>query len=375
MGAFAGALQGIGLGAEQASQGRMTLDQWRAQNAFNQMNLAMSAAQLKDVQERIKERERQQTLPILSHTFQTPDGSVYGLLENPDGSFTTKMVYEAPRDSYPHFSNLQEMEAYAVSHGNLPLLKSAQDAIKATQQKEPSAQESGWQAYVASFNGKPMTSKDILAFFHPTIEYPVQKGAAAASGLGDRTLQALANKWQNEGIKPPAKYQAAVEEYMEEKGMQAKPQMSAQEKRLYDLTNQIEPKIDQLIKLIEDNGLQNEGNFIFGSHSALAQYFRFHAQYQRGVPPEKMSSDLIKAAAALQVMGAAPWMQIGRGKYMFETISQHLPKPTDTPALLYQKAQFLKGIIDEARLSLPNAETDIDQALQSFLDPSKLVKK
>ena len=40
---------------------------------------------------------------------------------------------------------------------------------------------------------------------------------------------------------------------------------------------------------------------------------------------------------------------------MFETIVQHLPAPGDSPALLYDKAQFLQGIVDEARESMPNA--------------------
>ena len=54
-----------------------------------------------------------------------------------------------------------------------------------------------------------------------------------------------------------------------------------------------------------------------------------------GVVP---NADLIKAAAALQVMGAGPWQTLGRGKYMYETIVQHLPDPKDTPTLLYDKA-------------------------------------
>ena len=183
------------------------------------------------------------------------------------------------------------------------------------------------------------------------------------SEIGESRIKALADKWSNEGIKPPAKYQAEVEEYMENNKMQTKVKLSPQEQRLKDVIKQIDPKVSQLEKIITDNKLQNEG----GIAATIGQHYQF-GKYKAGMKPDQTQADLIKAAAALQVMGAAPWMQIGRGKYMFETITQHLPNPTDSPALLYDKAQFLKGIIDEAKQALPDSGSDSGGNIDSVLD-------
>lgn len=190
----------------------------------------------------------------------------------------------------------------------------------------------------------------------------MRKGMEGVSGIPESRLKALSNKWMNEGVIPPAKYKADVEQYMDEHGMKGKVKLSPQEQRLKDVIQQIDPKISQLEKIITDNKLQNEG----GIGATIGQHYQF-GKYKAGMKPDQVNSDLIKAASALQVMGAAPWMQIGRGKYMFETISQHLPKAGDSPALLYDKAQFLKGIIDEAKQALPDS-SDSGQNIDSVLD-------
>lgn len=192
----------------------------------------------------------------------------------------------------------------------------------------------------------------------------MRKGLEGSSGVPDKTLKALADKWTKEGIKPPTKYQAAVEEYMEDNKMTAKIKLSPKEQSLKDVIQQIEPKVSQLEKIIEDNKLTSAG----GLGAALGQKYQF-TKYKAGLKPDQVNADVIKAAAALQVMGAAPWMQLGRGKYMFETISKHLPNPTDSPALLYDKAKFLKGIVDEAKDSLPDSSSNSGQPnIDSVLD-------
>lgn len=194
------------------------------------------------------------------------------------------------------------------------------------------------------------------------------KAEGGIAELPERTLKALADKWNKEGIKPPAKYQAAVEQYMEEHEMKAKVKLTAKEQGLADLTKQIQPKIDQLKTIIEKSGLENEN----GAWDNIMQRGRMMG-YKFGIKPEQTRADIIKSAAALQVMGAAPWMQLGRGKYMFETIVQHLPKPTDSPALLHDKAMFLQSIIDDARESLPqtDAPATLDDALDNIFGPKK----
>jgi hypothetical protein len=130
--------------------------------------------------------------------------------------------------------------------------------------------------------------------------------------------------------------------------------LNPQERRLLDTARQMEPKVAQLEDLISKAGLQNSDDAIWNKNSAAMQHLRMYA-YKAGVKPDQLHADLIKTAAALQVMGAAPWMQMSRSKYMYETVKQHLPSPTDTPALLYDKAQFLHGIITELKDSLAEA--------------------
>lgn len=173
----------------------------------------------------------------------------------------------------------------------------------------------------------------------------------AAGGNADpQLIRDLAARWRK-GDPPPAKVRAQVEQYMEENGIPSGRKLNAQENRVLDLANQTEPKVGQLKKLIEDAGLTGSNDWVFGDRSALMQHLRMFT-YGKGVAPDKLGGDLIKAAAALQVMGAGPWMQMGRGKYLFETIKQHLPSPTDTPQQLYEKAIFLQSILDEAKGSL-----------------------
>jgi hypothetical protein len=173
------------------------------------------------------------------------------------------------------------------------------------------------------------------------------------SGASEKMIKAMADKWTNEGVKPPSKYQAEVEEYMEDRGQKGKIKLTNQEQSVADGIKMVEPMIDRLIDFIEKNKLTDEGSWAFGDHSALMQHLRFYG-YKKGVKPEDVSAELIKDAAAIQVQGAKPLMTMGRSKYMYETIVQHLPTPTDTPQLLYDKVAWLRdNVIENAKASLP----------------------
>lgn len=66
-------------------------------------------------------------------------------------------------------------------------------------------------------------------------------------------------------------------------------------------------------------------------------------QYQHGIEPsDPQLGEVIRNVALLQIQGAAPWTRIGRSKYTFDVIQKHLPAPTDTPKLLYDKVKWLK---------------------------------
>jgi hypothetical protein len=132
--------------------------------------------------------------------------------------------------------------------------------------------------------------------------------------------------------------------------------LNPQERRLLTSARQMEPMVKKLEDLIDGAGLKESDAAIMDKNSAVMQHLRMYG-YKAGVKPDQLHADLIKTAAALQVMGAAPWMQMSRSKYMYETVKQHLPSPTDTPALLYDKAQFLHGIITDLKESLAEAGT------------------
>jgi hypothetical protein len=182
-------------------------------------------------------------------------------------------------------------------------------------------------------------------------------------------LKSLADKWSNEDVKPPTKYQAAVEQYMEEHGQKRKIKLSQQEQSVADGIKMVEPMIDRLVDFIEKNNLQDQGAWAFGDHSALMQHLRFYS-YKKGVAPEATSSELIKDAAAIQVQGAKPLMTMGRSKYMYETIVQHLPTPTDTPKLLYDKVTWLRdNVIENAKGSLPQGWEGKGQTQGGMIEP------
>jgi hypothetical protein len=274
-----------------------------------------------------------------------------------------RLGLEAARDAeMKKYRDAQIAQIAAKMNQSPPMVKKVQDAEAALGRKLTDAEKMAVVGIkLPTSPHTPETQEQKLAadlemyLKHPDFWktlHPPRKagGSTGGSELPERTVKALADKWTNDGVKPPSKYQAAVEEYMEDNKMSPKIKLTVGEQRLKDIVKQIEPKVDQLQKLIEDNKLTDSG----GIGSALGQRYEF-GKYKMGIKPDKVHSDLIKAAAALQVMGAAPWMQIGRGKYMFETITQHLPSPNDSPALLYDKAQFLKGIVAEAKQSMPDA--------------------
>jgi hypothetical protein len=180
-------------------------------------------------------------------------------------------------------------------------------------------------------------------------------GKGSGSSLPEPMLKALADKWTNEGIKPPAKHQDDVELYMFQHGMKAKTKLNNQEQLVKDSIKQVTPMVDRMVKFLEENNLTQENSWVFGNHSAMMQHLR-NWGYQRGKKPEPVTAELIKDSAAIQVMGARPWMTMGRSKYMYETVKQHLPNQTDTPGLLYDKLVWLRdNVLEDAKSSLPDA--------------------
>jgi hypothetical protein len=176
-------------------------------------------------------------------------------------------------------------------------------------------------------------------------------GGGDGSGIGTPTgikdwAQSLADG-QHKASEVPTKLRTAVNSYMRANGMKVKKQLNAQQQALTDTIKQIAPKVQTLKNYLETNKLTERNSIgdIIGAQLAWRQY-------KSGQKPAEPYATLIKNAAALKVMGAAPWVRLGRGRYMYEEIVQHLPSPTDSPALLYNKMQFLQTILDEANAAL-----------------------
>jgi hypothetical protein len=148
---------------------------------------------------------------------------------------------------------------------------------------------------------------------------------------------------------------------LREKGWTGR-KLNAQEQREKNVLERIEPALNRLQEVLDKSG-ERGGN----SWADVAKAHLQFREYKLGKMPDGPRKDMIKAAAALQVMGAAPWVSIGRGKYLFETIVQHLPSPTDTPALLNDKLQFLRNIIDDAKSSL-----DVTQGNMTYTQPGSV---
>jgi hypothetical protein len=171
----------------------------------------------------------------------------------------------------------------------------------------------------------------------------------------------MAHAWAASGIEPSAKDKPFVEKYMDEHQMQPVQKPTAVERKLNDDIKKVEPMVDKLESFLEDNKLTDVGQG--GMFSPSAWYERSKVtkaweEYSHGLAPkDKQLGQLIKYAAAIKIMGAAPWMTIGRGRYIYSEVVQHLPEPTDTPAQLYEKVQFFRTVLEDARGSLPSSLT------------------
>lgn len=299
------------------------------------------------------------------HTYKASDGKMHNLVRDPVSGKITDQVAEG---TAPEMSQVeQKMQDLEKALGR-PLSPEEKGILGGLMPK-PTATPSEYERQT----GK-LKADEELRKRNPQMWRELHPPRAAGAAFDTRSVADKAKDVQTgtATLKDfPTKERGAIATYMRENKMSAKPKLTAQESKLSDLTKQIEPKVQQLKKILEDSGLSGQNDWVMGNSSALMQWLRFQG-YKHGVKPEKTHSDLIKAAAALQVMGAAPWIQIGRGRYLFDQIIQHLPSPTDTPALLYDKATFLQGIMDEAKSSIPQGDQPEETPETIVVNPEDL---
>lgn len=189
---------------------------------------------------------------------------------------------------------------------------------------------------------------------NPALMKLLHPGRASATGGGTVSDAEEAAQNIHEGsarlLDYPTKMRPAIATAMRKHGWKGgvgplRP-LNTQEQRLVDSIDTIEPMLDNLDQAIKQGGLEKDNSPI-APRSAWLAY-----KYLKIAPSDPIRGELIRDSAALQVMGAAPWIQIGRGKYLFDTISNHLPNPEDSPKLLLDKIKFLRKMMSETKASL-----------------------
>lgn len=147
----------------------------------------------------------------------------------------------------------------------------------------------------------------------------------------------------------PSKRREAVANYMDENKLTAKRVLTTAEKKQVDDIHTVEPLVARMKDYLEQNQLIDAGGIQDRIKSGIEW-----ARYRSGLPPsDPKLGKLIQLAAALKIKGAAPLISaVGRSKYAYEQIVQHLPETTDTPALLYKKVMFLAPLLEDAKSSL-----------------------
>jgi hypothetical protein len=128
---------------------------------------------------------------------------------------------------------------------------------------------------------------------------------------------------------------------------------TTQDRQVLESSKQIISSIDDLLPILEKR--KNQG----GVGSAIGQRAQFEA-YKHGIQPSDPDlTKIFENSALLSVIGASLWSRIGRSKYTFEVIQQHLPQPTDTPSLMYDKVKWLKdNVVPAAQEAIKNPQPD-----------------
>jgi hypothetical protein len=183
-------------------------------------------------------------------------------------------------------------------------------------------------------------------------------------GADSSTIADLAKRYQRSDIKLsdiPSKLRPAVIQSLGDTPIMR--QLTTQQKQVWTSLGQVAPMLDDFSRSLNNFIAQNPGSENDVGMAGVENWAEAKtawAEYSAGAEPEKARAELIKQAAALQVMSAAQWQTIGRSKYQYEIIIQHLPKPSDTPAMMRDKATFLSQVVADTRDSLQRARSGQD---------------
>lgn len=174
---------------------------------------------------------------------------------------------------------------------------------------------------------------------------------SAAFGTGEDLVASYAESVRRGDIKlpqVPQKIRGDVIRYMQSVRMTPGRARTPDEIKQLDAIRKVEPVVSRLTMFLEKNKLQGRNSVM-----DVVNQYRYWQLYSHGKKPPEPWATMIKNSAALRIMGAAPWVSLGRGRYLFAEIQKHLPNPEyDSPANLYDKMQFLRGILEDAKVSL-----------------------
>lgn len=127
---------------------------------------------------------------------------------------------------------------------------------------------------------------------------------------------------------------------------------SNQDRQVLESSKQIISAVDDLMPILEKRKGQG------GIFDAASQRAKF-AAYKAGLPTDPETTKLFENVALLSVVGAGIWSRLGRSRYTFEVIQQHLPQTTDTPELLYDKVKWLRdNVVPAAQDAIANPQPD-----------------
>jgi len=132
----------------------------------------------------------------------------------------------------------------------------------------------------------------------------------------------------------------------EEKGLEGIQDASTMVDRLSKILDQKDAKTG---KYLRDEG---GGGTLEGVETRIGRAFDW-TRYKAGLPAKKtkdLDESLNQAQSFLalgEVVIAQPYMQSSRAVRIWDQIKQHVPAPTDTPALMWEKLQNLKPLLPQ----------------------------
>lgn len=139
----------------------------------------------------------------------------------------------------------------------------------------------------------------------------------------------------------PGSLKSSVANYMTTNNIETVPPENAMQNNAEAAMKDVTPAITKAMAMLEPYKDQN------GITDAIGQRMKFK-EYQFGANPGPLQTAINQWTAFTKIAAASPWSKVGRGKYIFEQIQEHLPDPSkDAPGLMYQKLSDLQQIFKD----------------------------